>query len=287
MNQKKNSSQITVAFQGEPGAHSEAAAWQALGTEIKTLPVDTFAEIYEAVSSGSATYGIAPIENSLVGSIHQNYDLLLKWRLPVVGEVNYRVSHALLGPKGSTLEGINKVYSHPVALEQCRDFFEAHPKIKPILWNDTAGAAHMVAESAKINIAAIAGVSAAKIYGMDILQEELEDQASNYTRFLLISKKPEPVTNSCKTSIVFSLKNEPGALFKCLSVFALRDISLTKIESRPMRQEGWQYYFYIDFAESAESERGAKALDHLREIAPFLEILGTYSSDLSFASHAH
>lgn len=287
MNNREYTKETRVAFQGEAGAHSEAAAFQVFGDKITTVPCETFAEIYEKISSGEANYGMAPIENSLVGSIHQNYDLLLKWQLPVVGELNYRVSHALLGPKGSTLEGINKVYSHPVALEQCRDFFEKHPKIKPILWSDTAGAVRMVAESAKVNIAAIAGKQAAEIYGMDVLKEELEDQPTNFTRFLIIGKEPEPFEGTCKTSIVFSLKNEPGALFKCLSVFALRDISLTKIESRPMRQAGWQYYFYVDFADSAHSERGAKALDHLREIAPFIKVLGTYPSDLSFASHAH
>ncbi|HSG99079.1 MAG TPA: prephenate dehydratase [candidate division Zixibacteria bacterium] len=287
MNVKQYDSSSRVAYQGEPGAHSEAAAFQAFGAAITTVPCETFAEIYEKISTGAADYGMAPIENSLVGSIHQNYDLLLKWRLPVVGELNYRVSHALLGPRGASLEGINKVYSHPVALEQCREFFEAHPKIKPILWNDTAGAVRMVAESAKINIAAIAGRQAAELYGMDVLQEELEDQPTNYTRFLIIGREPEPFEGTCKTSVVFSLKNEAGALFKCLSVFALRDISLTKIESRPMRQEGWQYYFYVDFADSAHSDRGAKALDHLREICAFVRVLGTYPSDLTFASHAH
>ncbi|MFQ5606376.1 MAG: prephenate dehydratase [Candidatus Zixiibacteriota bacterium] len=278
---------VCVAFQGDHGAHSEAAAQKAFGAEVATLPCETFAEIYQAVSSGTATHAMAPIENSLVGSIHQNYDLLLEWQLPVVGEVNYRVSHALLARRGASLEGINKVYSHPAALEQCREFFSAHPKIKPILWNDTAGAVRMIADSSLVNAAALAGVSAAKIYDMQVLQENLEDQPTNFTRFLIIGRETEPFEGECKTSVVFSLKNEPGALFKCLSVFALRDISLTKIESRPMRQGGWQYYFYIDFADSAHSERGVKALDHLSEIAPFIKILGTYPVDRTFKSHPH
>ncbi len=287
MNNRKFTSETKVAFQGEHGAHSEAAALQAFGDKITTVPCETFAGIYSAVSGGNADYGVAPIENSLVGSIHQNYDLLLEWGLPVVAEINYKVSHALLARKGATIDGINKVYSHPVALEQCRAFFEAHPRMKPIVWNDTAGAVKMVSESSLINAGAVAGVSAAQIYDMEILQEELEDQPNNHTRFLVIAKKPEPFEGQCKTSVVFSLKNEPGALFKCLSVFALRDISLTKIESRPMRQEGWQYFFYVDFADSAHSERGAKALSHLEEVAVFVKVLGTYASDLSFASHAH
>ncbi len=287
MRTRKFTAETRVAFQGEPGAHSEAAAFQAFGDEITSVPCETFSGIYEAVSGDSADYGIAPIENSLVGSIHQNYDLLLEWRLPVVAEVNYKVSHALMARKGATIDGISKVYSHPVALEQCRAFFEAHPRMKPIVWNDTAGAVKMISESSLINAAAVAGVSAAQIYDMEILQEELEDQPNNHTRFLVIAQKPEPFEGQCKTSVVFSLKNEPGALFKCLSVFALRDISLTKIESRPMRQEGWQYYFYVDFADSAHSERGAKALAHLEEVALFVKVLGSYASDLSFASHAH
>ncbi|MCH9031475.1 MAG: bifunctional chorismate mutase/prephenate dehydratase, partial [candidate division Zixibacteria bacterium] len=152
--------------------------------------------------------------------------------------------------------------------------------------NDTAGAVKMLAESSLMNAAAVAGKYAAEIYGMKVLAEKLEDLPNNYTRFLIISSEPEEFEGSGKTSVVYSLNEEAGALFKSLSVFALRDITLTKIESRPMRAEGWQYYFYVDFEDTAHSERGRKALDHLAEIAPFIKVLGTYPRDLSVPNQA-
>jgi len=265
-----------VAFQGERGAYSEVAAQELLGKNIEPVPCDSFETLFERVEKKRADLGVIPIENSLVGSIHKNYDLLLDHNLKVIGEVQLRVSHALIAPPNVSFKRISKVYSHPMALEQCRKFFKRHKTIAPISYYDTAGAVKMLAESRLTNSAAIASPYAAQIYKMNLLQQSIEDEKHNYTRFLLLSRSLVAFKGKAKTSIVFSLKNEPGALFKALSVFALRSIDLTKIESRPSRQKAWQYYFYVDFEGAVKEERVNHALDHLGEITHFIKILGSY-----------
>lgn len=265
-----------VAFQGERGAYSEVAAKELLGKNILPVPCDSFETLFERVGKKRAELGVIPIENSLVGSIHKNYDLLLEHNLKVIGEVQIRVSHALIAPPGVSFKKISKVYSHPMALEQCRKFFEKNKTIAPISYYDTAGAVKMIAESGLANSAAIASPYAAQIYKMKLLKQAIEDEKHNYTRFLLLSRTPITFKGKAKTSIVFSLKNEPGALFKALSVFALRSIDLTKIESRPSRQKAWQYYFYVDFEGAIKDKLVNHALDHLTEITHFIKILGSY-----------
>ncbi|MDF1544198.1 MAG: prephenate dehydratase [bacterium] len=265
-----------VAFQGERGANSEVAARKLVGDNITSVPCESFEELFDKVEGRKADLGVIPIENSLIGSIHKNYDLLLERKLVVIGELNLRIIHCLITPKGVGMSRISKVYSHPVALDQCRDFFKKHPGIAPISYYDTAGSVKMLAESGLTNSAAIAAPYAAEIYGMKLLKKSIEDEQSNYTRFLLLAKKPVKVKGAAKTSIVYSMPDGPGVLFKALSVFALRDINLTRIESRPARKRAWQYYFYIDFEGSAGEERVKFALDHLNEIANFVRILGSY-----------
>lgn len=265
-----------VAFQGERGAYSEVAARQLLGKNITPVPCETFESLFEKVERRRADLGVIPIENSLVGSIHKNYDLLLEHKLNVIGEVQLRVSHALIAPAKVSFKKVTKVYSHPMALEQCRKFFKRHNGIAPISYYDTAGAVKMLAESGLTNSAAIASPFAAQIHRMKILKQAIEDENHNYTRFLLLSRNTINFIGKAKTSIVFSLKSEPGALFKALSVFALRSIDLTKIESRPSRKQAWQYYFYVDFEGGIKEERVNHALDHLGEITHFIKILGSY-----------
>jgi len=265
-----------VAFQGERGAYSEVAARQMLGKKITPVPCETFESLFEKVEKRRADLGVIPIENSLVGSIHKNYDLLLEHRLNVIGEVQLRVSHALIAQSKVNFKRVTKVYSHPMALEQCRKFFKRHKGIAPISYYDTAGAVKMLAESGLSNSAAIASPFAAQIHKMKILKQAIEDEKHNYTRFLLLSRNTINFKGKAKTSIVFSLKSEPGALFKALSVFALRSIDLTKIESRPSRKQAWQYYFYVDFEGGIKEERIKFALDHLGEITHFIKILGSY-----------
>ncbi|HLO34191.1 MAG TPA: prephenate dehydratase [Anaerolineales bacterium] len=268
---------MRVAFQGEPGAYSEQAVFNYFG-EVETQPSESFEAVFEEVTSGACEAGLIPIENSLAGSIHQNYDLLLRHDLHIVGEVLLRVQHCLIALPGVSKTDIKKVISHPQALGQCAAYLR-RLGVKTESAYDTAGSVKMLKESGERDTAAIASRRAAEIYGMQILEEEIEDNPENYTRFLAISQMVVRPAGEAKTSIVFTLKNQPGALFKALSVFALRDLDLTKIESRPLQGKPWEYLFYIDFVGAAHEERVRKALDHLGEYALMLRVLGSYSRD--------
>jgi prephenate dehydratase len=275
-------SNVIVAFQGEPGAYSEQAALEYLGNEIATLPCHAFEGVFAAVSARHATHGLLPIENSLAGSIHRNYDLLLRNELYIVGEYFLRVSHCLLALPGVKLEDIRRVYSHPQALAQCESNL-ARLQLEPVVSADTAGSARELRENGERHAAALASRRAAQVYGLEVLQDRMEDNPANYTRFLLLACQPFTADASekerYKTSIVFSLRNLPGVLFKALSVFALRDIDLTKIESRPIPGKPWEYLFYIDFIGHADAGSCQRALDHLGEFATFLRRLGSYPRD--------
>jgi len=268
----------TVSFQGERGAFSEEAAYQLLGSRIRVLPCETFSAVFESVTQSKARYCLVPIENTLAGSVYENYDLLVSNDLHIVGEVNLRVVHNLIVFPGTTLAKLRQVYSHPVALAQCDRFFRRHPKIERIPFYDTAGSVKMLAERRIPGAAAIASRTAARVYRGRILATHIEDHRQNYTRFLLLSKKPEVGPRADKVSIVFSTHNVPGALFKCLSVFALRDIDLSKMESRPLRGRPWEYLFYLDFVGHLREERCRNALAHLGEVTQFLRVLGCYRS---------
>jgi prephenate dehydratase len=266
---------MSVAFQGEPGAYSEQAVSNYFGN-VETRPSVSFDMVFDSVVSGECEYGLIPIENSLAGSIHQNYDLLLRHDLHIVGEYLLRVQHCLIALPGVKKEEIRKVISHPQALGQCAAYLR-RLGIKPESVYDTAGSVKMLKVSGAHDTAAIASRRAAELYGMQILEEGIEDNPENYTRFLAISKEAVQPDGEAKTSIVFTLKNQPGALFKALSVFALRDIDLTKIESRPLQGKPWEYLFYIDFIGSVYEETVRKALDHLSEYATMLRVLGSYA----------
>jgi prephenate dehydratase len=265
---------MKVAFQGEPGAYSEQAVFSYFG-DVAVLPSESFDMVFDSVVSRSCEYGLIPIENSLAGSIHQNYDLLLRHDLHIVGEYPLRVQHCLITMPGVRKEDITKAISHPQALGQCAAYLR-NLGIKPESVYDTAGSVKMLKESGALDTAAIASRRAAEIYEMQILEEGIEDNPENYTRFLAISRESIQPEGEAKTSIVFTLKNQPGALFKALSVFALRDIDLTKIESRPLQGKPWEYLFYIDFIGASHEETARKALDHLSEYALMLRVLGSY-----------
>jgi prephenate dehydratase len=268
-----------VAFQGEPGAYSELAACEYFGEGIDTLPCQTFEDVFQSVVSGDSSHGLVPVENSLAGSIHRNYDLMLRHDLHIVGEYHLRVIHCLMGLPGTSLSEIQRVFSHPQALAQCEGNLARQGYLQEAK-TDTAGSARLIRDEGDKTTGALASKRAAEVYGLDILVEHMEDNPANFTRFLVMSKKPLRVKNAdtadFKTSIVFNLTNKPGALFKALSVFALRDIDLTKIESRPIQGQPWEYMFYVDFA-GFEGELNCKrALEHLAELAPFLRMLGSY-----------
>ncbi len=266
---------MKVAFQGEPGAYGEQAVFNYFGN-VETQPCESFDAVFDAVVSGESEAGLIPIENSLAGSIHQNYDLLLRHDLHITGEYPLRVQHCLIALPDVSKTDIRQVISHPQALGQCAAYLR-RLGVKPESVYDTAGSVKMLKESGARDTAAIASRRAAQIYGLQILEEGIEDNPENYTRFLAISKTPaEAPEGEAKTSIVFTLKNQPGALFKALSVFALRDIDLTKIESRPLQGKPWEYLFYIDFIGALHEETVRKALDHLGEYALMLRVLGSY-----------
>jgi prephenate dehydratase len=223
--------------------------------------------------------GIVPVENSLGGSIHRTYDLFMRHQLHLVGEKIHRVRHCLIGFPGTQLSDITLIMSHPQALAQCEHYIARIGAQREVVY-DTAGAVKILKESGQREHAAIASRRAAEVYAMQILEEGIEDDEANYTRFVILAREPLVPRNPAKTSIVFTLKNQPGALFKALSVFALRDLDLTKIESRPLAGTPWDYLFYLDFIGSVSDETARRALDHLGEYATTLRVLGSYQRDL-------
>jgi prephenate dehydratase len=268
-----------VAFQGEQGAFSGEAARKLLGHEVELIPCETFEKMFAEVEDGSSDYCLAPIENSLFGSVHQNYDLLLKHSLRIVGETNLRIIHNLIAAPGTRFEDVKRVYSHPVALGQCRRFLTGRPEMRPIAAYDTAGSVKMIMESRESGAAAIASAAAAEVYGARILVPGIEDDQANFTRFLLLAREDdcaEPPPGADKMSIVFALENRTGSLYRAMAVFALRDIDLLKIESRPLIGRPWEYSFYLDFIGAQTEPRVSNALAHLREFATSVKVLGCY-----------
>jgi prephenate dehydratase len=269
----------SVAFQGEPGAFSAGAARRLLGAGIALVPCETFEEMFTRVEQAAVDFCLAPIENSLFGSVYQNYDLLLKHHLQIVGEVNLRIIHNLIAAPGTELGAVRRVYSHPVALGQCLRFFGTHPELRSVPASDTAGSVKMIMESGEEGAAAIASAEAAAVYGARVLVAGVEDDPQNFTRFLLLARADRaaaPPPEADKTSIVFALEHRTGSLFRAMAVFALREIDLAKIESRPLVGRPWEYSFYLDFMGHTEEARVRHALAHLAEFATQIKILGCY-----------
>ena len=268
---------MRIAYQGEPGAYSEAAALR-YSPHADVLPCESFDHVFRDVASGKATHGILPGENSIGGSIHRNYDLLLEHELPIVGEVELPIRHHLLVLPGTTIEQVQRIYSHPQALAQCERFLKELPNVRVNPTYDTAGSAKLIREQQLADAAAIASERAAEVFELERLRSDIQDYSDNITRFLLIGRSTDPDTEPDKTTVVFSLSNAPGALFKALSVFALRELDLTKIESRPIRGRPWEYMFYVDIPVGRQDLRCARALVHLAEFARTLRTLGSYQS---------
>ena len=267
---------VKVAIQGETGSFSHEAARQMV-PGCTVVPCMASVEVFERVSSGAVSCAVVPIENSLAGSVAEHLDLLLATDVFVQREFRLRIQHHLIAARGVKLADVTRVFSHPVALEQCREFFRRRRKIEPAPFYDTAGAVKHVVGNQLQHAAAIAGRQAAAEYDGHILQRNLEDDKQNFTRFFLISRRRRVLPGANKTSLAFSLKSAPGVLFKALSVFALRDLDLSKIESRPVRGRPWEYHFYVDVHhEPRQAEANANALRHLGEICHFVKILGTY-----------
>jgi prephenate dehydratase len=265
---------MKVAIQGERGAFSHRAA-NLLVPKAEVLPCSRSVDVFDALASGKAGCIVVPVENTLAGSVGEHLDLLMERDVFVQQELRLRIEHNLIVFPGVKLKDVRHVLSHPVALDQCRDFLRKHPKLIKEAFYDTAGSVKHLMENKIKNAAGIASTQAAREYGGQVLLTGLEDDKQNFTRFFLAAKNKKVLRNADKTSIVFSVKNVPGALFKALSVFTLRDLDLSKIESRPVRGQPWEYLFYVDVL-SGEDEPMRKALDHLAEIAGFVKVLGIY-----------
>jgi prephenate dehydratase len=270
---------MNVVFAGERGSFAELAAIEYFGSKYIIEPVALFEDVFTTVRDGTARYGIVPIENTRAGSVHRNYDLLLESGCRITGELYLKIGHYLIANKETSMRNVRRILSHPQALAQCRKFLDRHKSLKVVETVNTAIAVRKIKEERMTDAAAIASMQAAIDFDMKILAENIQDDRNNMTRFLILAKRPLKIigtTVPVKSSIVFSMKNLPGALFKSLAVFSLREIDLFKIESRPMFGQGFQYLFYLDFEGAATSDVQKHAIDHLQEMTTFYRLLGSY-----------
>jgi prephenate dehydratase len=277
---------MKVAIQGERGSFSHEAAERML-PRCTVVPCARSVEVFDRVEGGSVGAAVIPIENTLAGTVAEHADLLVTRNVFIQAEYLLRIVHNVITAPGVKMAALRRVLSHPVALDQCRDFFRQHRQIESVPFYDTAGSVKHVLANKLTDAAGIAGKQAAREYSGNILQASIEDDKRNFTRFFLIRKVGDNRRKKTsdyhrlipqganKTSIAFQVKNTPGALFKSLSVFALRDISLSKIESRPMRGRPWEYVFYVDFLRG-DDEPARNALRHLGEVSEFVKVLGVY-----------
>lgn len=266
---------VTVAIQGELGSFSHEAAVRALGDGVQVHPQPTFSALFAAVCASETACGVVPVENTLVGSIHENYDRLKANPLHIVAETQVRVRLCLVARPGTTFDAIRRVASHPVALGQCQKFFAAHPRLEAIPAYDTAASVRDLFTEGAPADAAIGSALAARLYGGAVLREGIEDHPENYTRFLVVAREAAAATGRCKTSVVFTLPNTPGSLHRALGMFAQRDLDLAKIESRPIPGRPWEYAFYLDVLGDPAGELTA-ALEECRALAREFRILGSY-----------
>lgn len=269
------SESTVVAFQGVHGAYSEEAVRQHFGETVTTLPYPAFNDVFQAVETGQATYGMLPVENSLAGTVATSYELLMDYDLRIQAEVILRVRHALLAASGTRLVDVKQAKSHPQALAQCEQYL-ARRGIAAVAHYDTAGSAHDLSALPEPNTAAVASALAGKLYGLEVLDYGIEDQPFNYTRFFVLGNgDPQPGEHN-KTSVVFAVPNRAGTLYHCIGEFASRGINLTKIESKPRRNKPWQYYLYLDFEGHFQQPDCEAALMGLLRRATIVKVLGSY-----------
>ncbi len=267
---------LRVAIQGEPGAFSHTAAEQLFGPGLELVPTRTFDELFQAVVEGHALHAMVPVENTLAGSVQGNLDRVIRHSLQVVAETRVRIRLCLVAPPGTTLADLRTAASHPVALQQCFGFFSSHPEVEPVAVHDTAGSIRDLLAGEADYDAAIGSELAARIYGAEILVEEIEDDPENYTRFFAVSQTPrEGLLTNAKTSLAFVVPHEPGSLHQALGVFSERGVDLTKLESWPIRGRPWEYRFFADVRGKTPEEL-AVCLDELKLLAREVHILGSY-----------
>jgi prephenate dehydratase len=265
-----------VAYQGEPGAYSEAGA-HALFPDAEHHPFPSIRTVFESVEVGRARWGLVPMDNSQAGSINETYDLFLRHGLHLVGETIVRVDHALLALPGSTIDDVREVISHPQAIAQCEEFLSGLDDVNVRAEYNTAGAAKRIADGKLAGVAAIASRRAGELYGLETLADRIQTYPDNYTRFGALSRDPAPLAEPDKTSLVFGVGHVAGSLYRCLGAFAERHLNLTKLESRPRPGRPWEYVFYADVDAAAELPEMVEALAALSEHATFTRVLGTYA----------
>jgi chorismate mutase / prephenate dehydratase len=269
--------ELTVSFLGPAATFSHQACIQHFGSSIQMVPEHTIQDVFESVERGKSDYGLVPIENSIEGSVNQTFDLLIETEVKIHGEVMIRISHDLLSKSGKA-EDVQKIYSHPQALAQCQTWLkENFPRIPLEEIGSTAKAAQIALKDP--NSAAIAGSLVAQLYGLKVIESQIEDNLTNYTRFLILSRQVAEKTGKDKTSILISIAHKPGTLFQTLQVFFEKEINLTKIESRPARGKPWEYVFFIDLEGHFTDPDIASALKKLKERTSYLKILGSYPRD--------
>ena len=268
---------MKIAFQGIRGAYSELALHEHFGKSAQTVSCDSFDDVFDAVNRGEVVFGLIPVENTIAGTVVENYDLLFANDVFVIAEVYLPIRHTLLGKKGTRLEEITQAFSHPHALKQCKDYLKSHG-IKMMPTYDTAGAAQAVADGDRTDCAAIASELCAEIYDMEILAHNIQSNNSNTTRFFVIAKKEnvpaEHVTG--KTTVAFKTRHYPGALVDCLKIFQKYNLNLTKLESRPIPENPWEYVFYAAFEAGIDDDEVKAAIGELTLHAVFVKLLGSY-----------
>jgi 3-deoxy-7-phosphoheptulonate synthase len=265
-----------AAFLGEIGTFSHKACTQYFGTKVAALPMSSFRAIFEAIKEGNAEFGVIPLENSLTGSIHENYDLLLEYNLRIIGEITLRIMHHLIGHPGAKVKTIGRVFSHPQVFQQCRQFLERHDTWELVSVKDTARAVSQIKNKGDVTDAAIASKEAADIHGMEVIEEGIETNPRNYTRFVVIGTEPLENGPRHKSSLIYSTGNQPGALYETLKVFSEKGVNLVKLESRPIHGKPWEYMFYVDLEADVEADSFKDIMSALKEKTDYLRILGSY-----------
>jgi len=266
---------MRVTYQGETGAYGEMAVYKFFGNKIEPIACKDFRDVFESVKNCEVPNGVVPVENSIEGSVNQNYDHFIVYDLKVCGEIAVKLAHVLITNVQTEFENIKSVYSHPQAIGQCRRYLEKH-NWETVPTYDTAGSVKIIKEKQLFEAAAIASEKAANYYNMKIVARDIADNSSNYTRFLVLSHEDAAPTGDDKTSVIFSTKHAPGSLYNALGEFSTRNINLTRIESRPTKTAAWHYNFYLDFEGHRTEKRCAEALQALEEYATFVKILGSY-----------
>jgi prephenate dehydratase len=270
---------LKVGFQGESGSYSEASARiQYPDPNYSFVPFRSFRELFEGVESSTVDLAVVPIENSTEGSVNETYDLLVEKPLYVIGEIYQKIHHCLIINKNSSPDEISVIYSHPQALAQCRKYIQ-NRHLESVPMYDTAGSVKFIKETRNASAAAIASKHAAQIYDMKVVEEDIEDNSNNFTRFLIISNRYDSNTDDNKISVIFSISHTPGSLYSILQEFALRNINLTKIESRPTKNIPWEYYFFVDLEGNINDDKVSASLSAVKTATIFFKLLGSYKKD--------